>query len=176
MEPKSAERHISGVYTKMLVDLLLETMSASTIQDLLRRAGETRTLDELSDVGSWSSYLQFRRLLEERRQLDRTDLLEQADVLVQPQHDWEMSQSARTLGSPGELIAGGTDFNPLVPIRCYEKTEVAENEWTIREWFKEGFEPFPEILRFCRPPAEVDSSDLPASARRGDPGAVPVPG
>ena len=59
-----------------------------------------------------------------------------------------MSQSARTLGSPGELIAGGTDFNPLVPIRCYEKTEVASNEWVIREWFKDGFEPFPEFCDF----------------------------
>jgi EAL domain-containing protein (putative c-di-GMP-specific phosphodiesterase class I)/GGDEF domain-containing protein len=148
MEAKSAEHHISGIYTKMLVELLVETMSAGTIQDLFRRAGETRTLDELSDVGSWSSYLQFRNLLQERHQLDKKDLIEQADVLTKPQHDWEMSQSARTLGSPGELIAGGTDFNPLVPIRCYEKTEVASNEWVIREWFKDGFEPFPEFCDF----------------------------
>ena len=64
------ERHISGVYTKMLMDLLVDTMSPGTIQDLLRRAGETRTLTELSDIGSWSSYTQFRNLLEQRRLLD----------------------------------------------------------------------------------------------------------
>jgi diguanylate cyclase (GGDEF)-like protein len=146
MEAKSAEHHISGVYTKMLVEFLVETMSADTIQNLLRRAGETRTLDELSDVGSWSSYHQFRRLLEQRHQLDERSLLEQIEVLVQPQHTWEMSKSARTLGTPGELMASGTNFNPLVPIRRYEKTEVASNEWIIEESFEEGFEPFPE---FC---------------------------
>ena len=148
MEATSAEHHISGVYTKMLVDLLVETMSAGTIQDLLRRAGETRPLDELSDVGSWSSYSQFRRLLEERHRLDRQPFVEQASVLIKPQHDWEMSQSARTMGSPGDLMAGGTDFNPLVPIRSYEKTEIASNEWIISERFKDGFDPYPEFCDF----------------------------
>ena len=144
----SAERAVSGVYTNMLAEFLVETMPAEAIKDVLRQAGETRTLEELSDISSWSSYLQFRRLLEERFRLDGRSCLEQAEVMVPQQHAWEMSQSARTLGSPGDLIAGGTDFNPLVPIRHYDKTEVASNEWIIREWFEEGFEPFPEFCDF----------------------------
>ena len=170
------DRDISGVYTKMLMELLVETMPADTIQDLLQRAGETRTLDELSDIGSWSSYGQFRRLLEERQRLDGKSLLEYTEVLIGPQHAWEMSQSARTLGSPGELIAGGTDFNPLVPIRRYEKSEVASNEWIIREHFEEGYEPFPEILQIRRLATHHDPRDLPAPARGGDRGAVPMSG
>ncbi len=35
-----------------------------------------------------------------------------------------------------------------MPIRRYEKTEVASNEWIIGEWFEEPFEPFPEFCDF----------------------------
>lgn len=149
MEPGSVEHHISGVYTKILMELLVETMSVDAIQDLLVNAEESRSLDELADVGSWNSYHQFRRLLEERSRLDATSLYEQSELLADWLRSQELSQAAQTLGSPGELISGGSDLNPLVPIRRYEKTEVAANEWTIREWFEEGFEPYPEFCDFA---------------------------
>jgi len=148
MGSRALERHISGVYTTILMGFLVETMPAERVKELLRRAAEARSIDELSDVGSWSSYRQFRRLLEERFRLDGRSLHEQADTLGQLQSNWEMSQSARTLGSPGELIAGGSDANPLVPIRRYDKTQVAPNEWIIRERFEAGYEPFPEFCDF----------------------------
>jgi len=148
MGSRALERHISGVYTTILMGFLVETMPAERVEELLRRAAEARSIDELSDVGSWSSYRQFRRLLEERFRLDGRSLQEQADTLGQLQSNWEMSQSARTLGSPGELIAGGSDANPLVPIRRYDKTQVAANEWIIREKFEAGYEPFPEFCDF----------------------------
>ena len=34
----------------------------------------------------------------------------------------------------------------MVPMRRYEITELAPNEWTIREWFIEGFAPVPGVL------------------------------
>lgn len=149
MESIPADHHISGVYTKILVEFLVKTMPTETIRELLLRAGDSRSLDELADAGSWNSYDQFRRLLEERSRLNSRSLFEQSDLLS----DWvpfqELSQAVRTLGSPGELIAGGSELNPLVPIRRYNKTEVAPNEWTIEEWFGDGYQPYPEFCDFA---------------------------
>ena len=143
-----ADHHISGVYTKMLMEFLLETMPADRIEEMLRRAGETRSLGELADAASWSSYSQFRRLLEERARLDATSLYAQSELLSDWLMTWELSQAAQTLDSPGTLLASGSDLNPLVPIRRYQKTEIESNEWTIREWFEDGFAPYPEFCDF----------------------------
>ena len=143
MEAIQAEHHVSGVYTKMFLEFLVGTMPSDRITELLHRAGETRSLEELADVASWSSYLQFKRLLEERTRLDATSLLEQSELLSDWLRKWELSQAAQTLDSPGALLAGGSALNPLVPIRRYEKAEVASNEWTIREWFVDGYAPYP---------------------------------
>jgi diguanylate cyclase (GGDEF)-like protein len=134
----------------MLMEFVVNSMSADRIPELLLRAGETRRLDELEAGTSWSSYQQFRRLLEERSHLDPTDLYDQAEVLCGFIRGMEAAQSARTLGSPGDLLADGSEFNPLLPIRRYEKTEVGPDEWTIREWFEDGFAPFPQFCDFVR--------------------------
>jgi diguanylate cyclase (GGDEF)-like protein len=144
----SSEHHVSGVYTKMLMEFLVETLSADTVHELLEAAGESRPLAELADITSWSSYSQFRRLLEARARLDAATLYERTDVLAAWMRHWDLTKSAQTVGSPGELIAGGSESNPLLPIRHYDKKEVASNEWTIREWFDDGYDPFPEFCDF----------------------------
>jgi diguanylate cyclase (GGDEF)-like protein len=149
METTPAEHHISGVYTKLLMQFVGQTLASDDIDELLRRAGETRSIEELEDPGSWSSYHQFRRLLEERSTLDPTSLYDQSELLCEWLRTWELSQVALTLDSPGALLAAGSELNPLVPIRRYEKTEVASNEWTIREWFEDGYAPYPEFCDFA---------------------------
>ena len=132
----------------MLMGFLDETMPPEDIQELLVRAGEVRSLDDLADAGAWSSYSQFRRLLEERSRLDSTSLYDRSEVLAAWLRTEEFAQAAQTLDSPGVLLAGGSDLNPLAPIRRYDKTEVGPNEWTIREWFEDGYAPFPEFCDF----------------------------
>ncbi|MGD0313777.1 MAG: EAL domain-containing protein [Acidimicrobiales bacterium] len=149
MIPISAEHHISGVYTKMLMGFLAETMPTGDIQALLARAGETRTLDEVADPASWSSYDQFKRLLEERSRLDPASLYEQSGLVGNWLRTWELSQVAQTFDTPSALLAAGSALNPLVPIRRYDKTEVGPNEWMIREWFEDGYAPFPEFCDFA---------------------------
>ncbi len=149
MESNLAEHHISGVYTRLLMEFLVETMTSDRVEELLDRAGETRSIDELADAGSWSSYGQFRRLLEERSKMDVAGLYDHSGLLADWLRGWELSQAVQTLESPGALLADGSDGNPLVPIRRYEKCEVAPNEWTIREWFEDGYEPFPEFCDFA---------------------------
>lgn len=51
MEAIPAEHDVSGDYTKLLMEFLVETMPSDHIEELLRRAGETRCLDELADAG-----------------------------------------------------------------------------------------------------------------------------
>ena len=46
------------------------------------------------------------------------------------------------------MFISGAGTNPLLPIRRYEMTEVGEREWTIREWFLDGFAPYDEFCRF----------------------------
>jgi diguanylate cyclase (GGDEF)-like protein len=149
MDGSQAEHHISGVYTKMLMEFLVGTVPPDRIEELLQRAGETRGFDQLADAASWSSYSQFRRLLEERSRLNATSLYAQSGLLSAWLMSWELAQAAQGLESPGTLLASGSDRNPLVPIRRYEKTEVEPNEWTIREWFEDGYSPYPEFCDFA---------------------------
>jgi diguanylate cyclase (GGDEF)-like protein len=144
-----AEHHVSGVYTKMLMGFLAETMPPGDVLQVLARAGEHRSPNELADPASWSSYDQFKRLLEERSRLDPTSLYEQSGRVAEWLRTWELSQVAQAFDSPGALLAAGSALNPLVPIRRYDKTEVGPNEWTIREWFEDGYAPFPEFCDFA---------------------------
>ena len=142
------ENHISGYYVKMLVDFMGQTMTSEDLQGVLERAGETRTLGEMGDPGSWSSYQQFRRLLEERANANPTRLYEQIELLSEALNS-EFSDVVQTLDSPGSLLASGSSHNPLVPIRRYETTEIGPNEWTIREGFEDSYPPFPEFCDFA---------------------------
>ena len=158
MVPNGGEHHISGVYTKMLMGFLEETMSPEDIQELFVQAGDPRSFDEVADAGSWSSYSQFRRLLEQRAKFDPVTLHSRSRLLSDWLTTWELSQVAQTFDSPGALLAAGSTVNPLVPIRRYDKTEVGPNEWTIREWFEDGYPPFPEFCDF----AAVQHAVIPA--------------
>ena len=116
---------------------------------MLSRAGETRSLEELGESSSWSSYDAFRRLLEEAKRT--TDSLPSAgldDPTSEVTLDSEIAGTIQAFGSPASVLATNTGTNPLLPIRQYETTEVASNEWTIREWFIDGFDPFPEYCTF----------------------------
>jgi GAF domain-containing protein len=132
----------------MLMGFLAETTPTEGIEELLARAGENRSLNELADPDSWSSYIQFKRLLEERSRLDPVSLYEQSGLLADWLRTWELSQVAQAFDTPSALLAAGSALNPLVPIRRYDKTEVGPNEWTIREWFEDGYAPFPEFCDF----------------------------
>jgi diguanylate cyclase (GGDEF)-like protein len=144
-----APHHISGLYTTMLMESLSGRMSAEDVAHILLRAGERRSVADLSQSSSWSSYDQFRRLLEEakialgHRFGQRANLVEILTVV-----HTEISGTIQALGSPGEVLANTTGTNALVPIRWYEATEVASNEWTLREHFVDGFAPYPEYCEF----------------------------
>ena len=65
-------------------------MPSDHIDELLHTAAEGRSIDELANAGSWSSYHQFRRLLEERARLETSSLYEQADLLAEWLRNWDL--------------------------------------------------------------------------------------
>src|SRR5450631_1018255 len=145
----TAEHHISGLYVTMLLDSLAVELSTTEIRDLLTRAGESRSLEELHTSASWSSYEEFKRLLQEAK----LTLGSRPDVAVNGPAsrvtlDSEIAGTIQAFGSPAAVLATNTGTNPLLPIRRYETTELGPNEWTIRESFVDGFGPYPEFCEF----------------------------
>jgi hypothetical protein len=56
---------ISGIYTMAIMDSLEKRLSADGLRDFLARAGETRSVEDLRDLASWTSFDQFKCLLQE---------------------------------------------------------------------------------------------------------------
>ena len=93
-------QHVSGFYTLILLSVLRRLLPPSAVQDVLIRAGETRTLDELDVVSSWSSYGQFRRLLEEAVRTLEAARQNLTSALASITHaDDDMAQIIQALGS-----------------------------------------------------------------------------
>ena len=57
--------HFAGVNTRLLFRYLREQEAPGSTERVLIAAGETRTEEELIDNATWSSYDQFKRLLQE---------------------------------------------------------------------------------------------------------------
>lgn len=163
-------RHFAGSMTKYLVDHLRQRCPSGSLEEVLGRAGEHRSAEELADESSWSSYQQLRALLEAT-----------ADVLGGPHQlstiavgamesisSPEFTAALQDLGSPSVLYASiGDASGALTTILDLDAEEVGPAEWLLRNRFHPGFEPFPEYcafgiglisvppMLFGLPPAEV---------------------
>ena len=149
-EGSAAVHHISGLYTMMLTEALTERLPANEVADVLARAGEVRSLSELSRPSSWSSYDQFKRLLEESKVAMGSHFGSRGNLVeFVTQSHTEITAAIQSLGSPGNVLANTTGTNALVPIRRYATTEIAPNEWTISERFLDAFAPYREYCEFA---------------------------
>ena len=141
---------ISGIYTMAIMDSLEKMLSAEDLLDFLARAGETRTVEELRDLASWTSFDQFKRLLQEASSLFdspfQTSGVGVDDIDVSSAT--VVAEIMQAFDSPGAVLRAGEGTNPMVPMRRYEATELAPNEWLMREQFIEGFAPYPEFCSF----------------------------
>jgi diguanylate cyclase (GGDEF)-like protein len=164
----TATDQISGIYTMAIMDSLEKSLSADDLRGFLARVGETRSVEDLRDLASWTSFDQFRRLLQEASRL-----LDSPIQMLGVGDDIDLSSATvvaeimQAFDSPGAVLRAGGDTNPMVPMRRYEATELAANEWLMREWFIDGFEPYLEFCSFVSglyagipmyfglPPAEV---------------------
>jgi diguanylate cyclase (GGDEF)-like protein len=133
----------------LLMASLEERLTAGALGGLLQRAGETRSIEDLKEIGSWTTFDQFKLLLQEAAQLLGIEFLENGTFLSSESvKNFDMAETIQAFDSPGAVLKGGEGTNPLLPMRRYEMTEIGQTEWTIREWFIDGFAPYPEFCAF----------------------------
>jgi len=171
VEPDPGDgQHFAGVNTQSLLRHLYSLTRPGLVEDILRVAGEPRSPAELMDDGTWSTYDQFRRLLEasaevlggtdELRNIGRSMFTELSD------HDY--MEILQALGSPAALYANLNAVSaPVMRVVGCETEEAGETSWIIRQHMHAGFDPFPELCAFIAglvsvtpklfgyPPAEV---------------------
>jgi diguanylate cyclase (GGDEF)-like protein len=98
-------------------------------------------------VASWTSFDQFKRLLQEASRL-LDSLVKSTGVDGDVSSATVVSEIMQAFDSPGAVLRAGASTNPLLPMRRYEITEIGQTEWTFREWFIDGFDPYPEFCAF----------------------------
>jgi diguanylate cyclase (GGDEF)-like protein len=146
-------RQFSGVNTWLMVRYLRAHDAPGAASRLLTEAGDTRTDDELFDLATWSSYAQFRRLLEVMAaSFGGSGALERAagSGLADPSMP-EMTNALQSLGSPEALLSVITESGgaSLAPIIALEGHAVGPTEWLLEERFLGGFEHFPEYCSWA---------------------------
>jgi diguanylate cyclase (GGDEF)-like protein len=147
----AAGRDFSGSMTQFIVDYLLDHQPPKTLDVVLQLAGETRSAATLRDVNSWSSYAQYRRLLQATGQvLGGARMLETVgrhmfDSIRNP----ELAEAMRSLGAPAAAYAAISGVSESVAPGCELAVEVlGENECRVQWRIKDVNDPFPEFCAY----------------------------
>jgi diguanylate cyclase (GGDEF)-like protein len=145
----SAERGFSGLFIRFVTGYLQTCTPEGTLERVLRSAGETRTVTVLSDVSTWSSYAQFRSLLEATGEATGglSTFSEIGQRVFNSIQSPELVESLSALGSPEavyDALAGLAESTS--PITDFRIENVGPNNCRISIRLKDGYEPFPE---FC---------------------------
>jgi diguanylate cyclase (GGDEF)-like protein len=144
---ESSGRDVSGLALGYLFSYLQSCEPEGTLEAVLRGAGETRPLASLRSGTTWSSYEQFRRMLESTAKVlggPQTLALvgrHVFDVIQSP----ALSESLAAMGSPAAVF---WSLPPLMestlPVVELLTEDLGPNECRIRFRFKDGHEGFPE--------------------------------
>jgi diguanylate cyclase (GGDEF)-like protein len=139
-----------GTNTRALLELVQDRMSRAAAEELLRDAGEPRSLETLLDDSTWSTYEQFRGLLEAAARALGMGTLR--DLAKSPVLDSavDQSQTAALVGSPATLFADmcALGASAITPIDCQTGRELGPGQWLLENRLIEGFEPFREYCAF----------------------------
>ncbi len=119
-----------------------------SLKEVLAAAGESRPADLLIDDGTWSSYSQWRALLEAAGEaLGGPETLRRVSGSASlgggaP----EFTEMLQSLGSPSVLFREVTQSTGagMTTVSVVEGEEVGPTEWLLRQRFADGLEPFAE--------------------------------
>ncbi len=144
-------RHFAGTTTGWLTAYLDAAGEPGALRRVLEAAGETRSVEELRDDTTWSSYEQFRRLLEAAaEELGGSERLINVGLnafsnLSTPDY----TAMLQTLGSPAALYAeASTAGKSITPLVEQASEGIGATEWLIRQRFVHGFSPFKAWCHF----------------------------
>jgi len=144
-------RDFCGIFTQYIVGYLRSCTPEGTIERILAEAGEKRPVSLLNDAGSWSSYAQYRGLVE-----SMSAILGGPSIMAEVGHHAfdsiespELSEALAALGSPAAVYAAlpaiSESTAPLVEIRTQD---VGPNECRISLRVKDGYEPMRGLCAF----------------------------
>jgi diguanylate cyclase (GGDEF)-like protein len=152
MSPEDAGRHASNTAVRLVLEHVATIVGPGAQEEVVRLAGDDRPLEVLLDDAGWSSYEQFRALLEAASQVlggsEQLLALGRMATLTGGSMP-SATEMLQALGSPAVLFAevdkGHTALVTFVDVRAHE---VHEHEWLIEYRLRPGFEPFPEFCAF----------------------------
>jgi hypothetical protein len=148
---QNSGRDFSGSYVGLLIAYLRDKTPADKLDEILAAAGETRPVEQIVDPSVWSSYWQFRRLLEATSQVLGPGALVVAGRKAGDVSDFPgAADMIRSFGSPGAAMAELGKLNSgFTPVTDVQTQETGPNEWTTTLRLNEGYEPFPEFCEFA---------------------------
>src|SRR4051812_16629558 len=141
------EHHFPGYHTRMVLEHDSACLGDDGVAELLHRCDETRTAALLSEDLEWSSYAEFRRILEEAARLlggvDRLADVRESDVTSSMP---EIAGMVQSFGSPAALFASMPEGeSALARILQGRSEELGPAEWRLHVGLIDGYEPFPEL-------------------------------
>ena len=144
-------KDFASTHTRFVVGYLQHRASSRELEAVLSRAGELRSVAELTDPIAWSSYSQFRNLLEATAEvLGGPEALDEIgrysfDAVTSP----ELLERVLALGSPGAWLGNFAGVvSATAPAVEMETEELGPTEWMIRLRLRDPYEMFPELCRY----------------------------
>jgi diguanylate cyclase (GGDEF)-like protein len=146
-------RDVSNTAVRILVEHLDAVGGADLVRRAFADAGELRPLPILVDDTEWSSYAEFRRILESAaRALGGVEALHRVgferpelDGGAMPMHTGEL----QALEDPKVLLSQvASGHNLLLPMAENEGEDAGPDAWLSRQRLRPEFEPYPELCAY----------------------------
>ncbi len=151
-DPAEHGRHVSNTAVRLVLEHVAREAGDAGVADVVAGAEDPRPLADLVDDSQWSSYGQFRRLLEAAgRVLGGPERLVtmgiDADLLGGSMPS--ATEMLQGLGSPGVLFAElDKGHAGLVTFLDVRSRELGPTEWIVETRVRPGFELYPEFCAF----------------------------
>jgi len=146
-----ANREFNGLFAQILLRYLETSAPEGSVERVLQLAGETRSVTELVDASKWSTYTQFRRLLEAAGGVlgGPDGLFQVGKHIYDSIHSPELSESLSVFPTPADVYAAlPAIIESTAPVFELRTESTGPNECRMSIRFKRGYEPFPENCAF----------------------------
>jgi diguanylate cyclase (GGDEF)-like protein len=138
-------RHVSNTLLRLALEHAEQVGGSGTMAEIVEQAGEDRPLAEVLDDSGWSSYGQFRRLLEAT-----ADVLGGVEPLAHVDESADMASGSmpsatemlQLLGSPHALFEALGNKGGAVTFAQLTTEQTGPSEWLLGVSYQEGFEPY----------------------------------